>query len=121
MTTELRPPYAGTWQVPDHTPMAWGARWIITQDGGVDFVWDRQGATPEGHEGWTTLQAWLDGGALRAAREELRKLLVDYKLSTREDREVILFADGTGVIRGNPRASAGYCYVVGYLTGEAGK
>jgi hypothetical protein len=115
MSNTLRPPYAGSWEVPDGVTYAWGARLIITQDGSTDLLWDRQGATDSTPEAWHVLGDWLDGGAIKRAREVLSRMLRDYALSTREDRDVTLVDDGTGTIRGNPRASAGYCYVVGYL------
>jgi hypothetical protein len=112
-------PYGGTWEVPDGVTAAWGARLIITQDGMTDLLWDRQGATAEiSPEAWTPLNTWLDAGAVKKARERLSTLLRNYDLSTREDRDVILVENGVGVIRGNPRASAGYCYIIGYLLPE---
>lgn len=90
---------------------AWGARLIITQDGYVDFVPDRQDmiGTPEEKK---VLLEWLNGTVKKQPEEHLAELLRSYQLSTRESKEVILYEDERGIVLGNPNASAGYFYVV---------
>ena len=117
MTHSISVPYSGTWEVPDSVTFAWGARLIITQQGDTDLLWDRQGATAEvAPAAWTSLSNWLDGGAIKHARSALSQMLAEYRLSTRETREVVLYGDDKGIIMGNPRSSAGYCYILAYLT-----
>lgn len=94
-------------EIPEHITVAWGARWIYPDD----QVWDRQDfkgiETPEGQQ----LKAWLDNGAIRKAMDKARRRPV----SASEDHTVVLFEDKDGIIKGNPQASYGYMYVVGYL------
>jgi len=90
---------------------AWGARWIICQDGLVDFVPDRQDmiGTPDEKK---LLLAWLNDRVKRQPEDRLSLMLKSYQLSTRETREVVLYEDEWGLALGNPNASAGYFYVV---------
>jgi len=90
---------------------AWGARWIIRQDGDVDFVPDRQdmiGSPEEKQE----LLAWLNDTVKNKPNDVLSEMLRDYRLSTRETREIVLYEDDRGIVLGNPNSSAGYFYVV---------
>lgn len=92
---------------------AWGARWIVTQDGGVDFVWDRQDNF--GDKGRIDkLLAWLNERALNGARTSASQMLVARALNTREARPAVLYQDREGAIVGNTNASAGYLYVAAY-------
>ena len=90
---------------------AWGARWIITQQGHVDFVPDRQDmiGTPEQKQ---ELLTWLNDVVKRHPEDRLTGLLASYELSTRETKEVVLYEDERGIVLGNPNSSAGYFYVV---------
>lgn len=90
---------------------AWGARLIITQQGLVDFVPDRQDmiGTPDEKQ---ELLAWLNDTVKKQPEEALSKLLKDYQLSTRESKEVVLYEDERGIVLGNPNSSAGYFYIV---------
>jgi len=90
---------------------AWGARWIITQQGEVDFVHDRQDmiGSPEEKQ---ILLAWLNGDVKKQPEEALSALLRSSELSTRERLEVVLYEDAQGIVLGNPNASAGYFYVI---------
>lgn len=95
---------------------AWGARWIITQQGEVDQVPNRQDmiGTPEEKQ---ELLTWLNETVKRQPEEALRELLRSYSLSTRESKEVILYEDECGIVFGNPNASAGYFYVIAKFRG----
>ena len=96
---------------------AWGARWIVTQQGHVDFVPDRQdmiGSPEEKQE----LHAWLNDTVKNHPNDVLSELLASYQLSTRESKEVVLYEDDDGIVLGNPNASAGYFYVVARVQGR---
>lgn len=91
--------------------VAWGARLIIRQDGYVDFVPDRQDmiGTPERKQ---ELLAWLNKYVKKHPEEELSAMLRNNELSTRENKEVVLYDDGKLIVLGNPNASGGYFYMV---------
>lgn len=110
---------------PTDTPAAWGARWIITQDGMIDQVWDRCDAVGR-REDKDRLFHRLGNephshrlGEL--ARHRLTVLLRNGDLSTRSDEVVTLVGpeDSSDVrVIGSPNASAGYFYVTAYLVPE---
>ena len=58
---------------------AWGARWIVTQDGGVDQLYDRQSAFGD-QDRVEKLFQWLDSGANKRAREIASRMLSEYKI-----------------------------------------
>jgi hypothetical protein len=100
-------------EVPTNAPAAWGARWIFPNE----MLHDRQGfngwGTPEGEK----LKKWLDGGAIKAAREEAKRLSTapyPQGLTNSMNKVVVLFEDDYGTIKGNPNASFGYLYVCAY-------
>lgn len=117
MTTNTAPvpPWGLAHVVPDNALAAWGARLIVTQDGGVDFLWDRQGSDEGEHS--RDLLNMLDK---RLNVIELRKiigdLLVSYDMQTRQAEDFILYLDDRLVIHANTNASAGYCYVTAWMT-----
>jgi hypothetical protein len=94
---------------------AWGARWIITQQGSVDQVPNRQDMIGTPEEKAALLQ-WLNEEVKRQPEEALTELLRSYQLSTRESKEVVLYEDDRGIVLGNPNSSAGYFYVVARFT-----
>ena len=96
------------------TKAAWGARLIVTQDGHVDLVPDRQDVAgdPELVE---RTKAWLDDGALPTTLANIADGLRCGNIKTREERGHWLYEDGRGIALGNTHASAGYLYVVGWL------
>lgn len=100
--------------VPDGALAAWGARWIVTQDGTVDMVPDRQSCVGESKE-QDELVLWLNGGALQQAKWQAEWQLGTGELSTRERKRVELFRDAVGLVVGDPQASAGYLYVAAWL------
>lgn len=97
---------------------AWGARWIIHQDGDVDFVPDRQDCIGSA-AAKAELLSWLNGTVKNQPNDVLRELLQNHQLSTRETKEVVLYEDERGIVLGNPNASAGYFYVVARFKAEA--
>lgn len=100
--------------LPDGVTAAWGARLIVQQDGYTDLLWNRQGNHGDG-DALDALHAWLNGGALKAAREKASALLVAYEMRTREAAEFVLYEDDRGRIVGNTNASAGYLYIAAWL------
>jgi hypothetical protein len=92
---------------------AWGARWIVTQDGGVDQVFDRQDGFGD-KDRFMALLDWLNGGAGKAARDNASRMLADRVISTRQSWPVVLYQDREGAVIGNTHGSAGYMYVAAY-------
>jgi hypothetical protein len=89
---------------------AWGARWIIDQQGWVDEVWDRTdaiGPDDRRHE----LLAYLGDQVGRAPHEAVAELLRSGRLRWSAETPVTLYEDDVVTVRGNPRRSFGYLYV----------
>jgi hypothetical protein len=119
--------------LPTGVAAAWGARLIATQDGGLDFLGNRQSFYdgPDGDQSkgdavgqWingTTEETTnaLDGAPFKIALETARDLLKSGRMSTREAQEFRLYEDETGVIVANTNASAGYLYVAAWLKADA--
>jgi hypothetical protein len=101
----------GLRNIPADVTTAWGARWIWPND----MVHNRQDLQGPDKD---KLIAWLNGGAIAAARVAAPSL-IQIGLSPREDREVVLYEDERGVIKANPQGSHGYLYVAAWLKGEA--
>jgi hypothetical protein len=108
---DLWPSFGAHALQPNGLRAVYGARWIVTQDGHVDVLWDRQGV--EGEAG--ALIDWLNDDAFTKACDTARRFLKEHRLRTRERSPVILFQDRTGVIVADTNASAGYLYVTGWL------
>ena len=103
--------------VPEGAKAAWGARFIVTQDGHVDLPPDRQGFSGDEEARASLMQRMNDdiplGGLMALIAEDLRS----GRLNTRSDDEVVL--DGTNpglMVVGNTKASAGYLYVAIFET-----
>lgn len=94
---------------------AWGARLIVTEGGVVDLVGDRQDLAGD----YQPLMAWLNGGAIKAAREALRERLIRGEVHTREAAAVIVFEDEQGMVVGNTNGSGGYFYAAAWLFNDA--
>jgi hypothetical protein len=102
--------------IPDTATAAWGARFIIYADGGVDFVPNRTDVV-----GTTTRKAALlamlnDKLPKRALIDIISAKIKAYEISTREPNEVVLFDDGELKVVGNSNGSHGYFYVVAFAT-----
>ena len=119
-TSELRPAFGAHRLQPDGLRAVYGGRWIVSQDGYVDIVPDRQ--VVEGPNKGELID-WLNGtdgsgreyGSLHSARLAAGRLLNDYVLKTRERSPVILYQDERGTIVADTNASGGYLYVTGWL------
>jgi hypothetical protein len=97
--------------LPEEVTCAWGARWIWP----ADLVWDRTdifGSEAERDD----LVAWLNGGALPAARAEARRQADRFELKSDAQHTVTLFEDERGIVLASPQASYGYLYVAAWLT-----
>lgn len=106
-------PYGVDNIVPTTAEAAWGARLIVTQDGSVDFLNDRQGCAGENRPGLlAVLNAEMPMGRLRAA---IGDLLRSGKMLTREARDIVIHQSNELEIHANTNASAGYCYVTAWL------
>jgi hypothetical protein len=107
--------------VPDDVEIAWGARLIFPDD----LVVNRQGFLGRDLPGADDLVSWLNGegcgltgrgnGAIKQALNRARELAASGELRQDEARQIVLYEDGRGVIRGNPNGSFGYLYICGYL------
>jgi len=106
-------PYGLDAIVPNAAETAWGARLIVTQDGSVDFVQDRQGCAGENRPALlSALNAEMPMGRLRAA---IGDLLRSGEMQTREARDFVLHQSNELEIHANTNASAGYCYVTAWF------
>lgn len=100
---------------------AWGCRLIVRQDGDVDFVPDRQSGAvldPDNADHQRLLDAtmeWVRTGAADGAFKNISKCLREGVMQTRERQGVWVFEDEHGIVLANTNASAGYCYVVGWI------
>ena len=103
--------------VPTDAVAAWGARWIVTQDGYIDQVPDRMstaGPKPQVDK----LLGHLNTVVLMQPRKKLAELLRSGEVHTRRAFEVELYRDDKVTVVGNTNASAGYFYVTAYTTKE---
>jgi hypothetical protein len=102
---------------------AWGARWIVTQNGGVDMLHDRQDAEGDPDLLRRTLD-WLNSPlpstyeektVLRRAQAVASEGLRNMVINTREAGGVVLHQDDKGAVIANTNASHGYLYVAAFL------
>lgn len=100
--------------VPDAARAAWGARMIVTQDGGCDLVWDRTDCVGEQADKDRLLDALNEVFPMPMMRRVISSKLVSREFNTREAGEVVILdctvaEHGYGVkIVGDTNASAGY-------------
>lgn len=106
--------------LPENVTCAWGARWIITQSGDVDQVYNRQDSIGSPDDKQKLFEA-LDGNVGSLPKDMLSQLLRTYRVSTSDDKEVLLYDDGEVIVKGSPQRSHGYFYVCAYFEpkGEA--
>jgi hypothetical protein len=95
---------------PEGVETAWGARWIIDQEGHVDEVWDRTDAIGPDDRRRERL-AYLNDHVGRAAQEAAAELLRSGRLRWSEETTVTLYEDDVVTVVANPRRSFGYLYV----------
>lgn len=112
MTAQLRFGYNDG--IPQGTETAWGARLIVTQQGNVDFVYDRQDAVGDDRQ---RLLEYLRDSVGDKSWDKIKELLASYEMRTRAAKEFTVYQDDTVTMKANTLASAGYCYVVAYFNG----
>lgn len=101
--------------LPPGCTVAWGCRAIVTQDGAVDMLPDRQSLMGSDADK-ARLTAHLNEVGMAPWKNAAARLLQLGEMRTREASEHILFDDGTVRIVGNTLASHGYLYVAAYFT-----
>jgi hypothetical protein len=118
MTDTLTLPYGLSEAVPADAKAAWGARFIVTQDGHVDLPHDRQGFTGDENDRLYLMGRMEAEIPMNGLRELIKDLLIQGRLNTRVDREVVL-DDANGIrVVANTKASAGYLYVAAFEVPE---
>lgn len=130
MTTTVKPAWGLAHVVPEDAIAAWGARLIVTQDGDVDILWDRQGSDGGPHS-QALFQALEERYPVLDLKEQISELLrgdfyrtevpgvyLWMQMSTREAEDFILHLDDRLVVHANTNSSAGYCYVTAWLYPE---
>jgi hypothetical protein len=96
--------------VPHEVTCAWGAR-LIWPD---DLVYNRQDMIGSDDDR-KALAEWLNGGALKYALTEARRMADAHEVATGDDQMFTLLDCSHGTIVGNPQASYGYLYVAAWL------
>lgn len=103
--------------IPADALAAWGARLIVNIDGTVDLLPDRQGfAEGSVPAAKRRLSEHLNNRVGRRPIGAISSMLRDGEIDTRSDDEHVVFDDGTVRIVGSAQSSAGYFYVVAYLS-----
>ncbi len=103
--------------LPAGRTVAWVARLIVTQDGQVDFVHDRQD-TIGPQEPRRRLLDYLNGNDIPIERR-IADMLRRGVMRTSVAQKFTVYTDGVIVIKANTNASHGYCYVVAYFAQAA--
>jgi hypothetical protein len=115
MTNTLTLPYGLSEAVPENADVAWGARFIVTQDGHVDLPPDRQG-TAGGGDRTALLDAMQGVMPFGRLRQEIADRLCSGEINTREQAQHVLADDDGILIVADTKASAGYLYVAAFHT-----
>ena len=100
--------------VPDGVA-AWGARFIVTQDGHVDLPWDRHDLfVPDGEDRQAFLD-WLQATLpMSTLRQVISSKLKSREIGTREAQVHTLFNDNNLMVQADTNASAGYLYLAAW-------
>lgn len=118
MTNTLTLPFGLSEAIPADADVAWGARFIISQDGWVDLPPDRQGCAGDGNR-----SDLLDRLAHVCPPKELfaliRDRLLDGTINTTSMLDTVLVDDLGVKIVANPKGSGGYLYVAAFRTDAA--
>lgn len=101
-----------THAVPEDTKAAWGARLLLTRDGG-DLLGDRQ-------DGWSVDEASAKLlhdrlNLIRPWQQPLGLLVSTGTVRSTEANEVVVFEDDLIKVVGNSNGSHGYFYIAGWL------
>lgn len=101
--------------LPEGTECAWGARFIVTQDGHVDLPHDRQDViSPNPDVKRAFLDDLMAALTMNTLTERIREFLLDGTINTRKAGRVVLHDDGDFWVVGDTNASAGYLYVAAW-------
>lgn len=98
--------------IPAGTQTAWGARLIVSQDGYVDFVPDRQDSF--GPDPQVVFNLLIAHYPFKQMCDDIRAMLEDGRMHTRVAQDFTLFANDEIEVHANTNASAGYCYVAAF-------
>lgn len=95
--------------IPESAKVAWGCRFIMERDGGLDFVWDRQSGVGE------NLQAFLDKlnelHIVNAIRHNWKRYYDAQRGYIPQNEDVITVFEGHGLKAvASTNASFGYVY-----------
>lgn len=105
--------------LPDTAVAAWGARLIVTQDGGVDFLADRTDAVGEDAQRHDLFDMLDKRYPIKQLRADVGDRLRSGEIHTRVAEEIELYDDTDLHVVGNSNASAGYFYVTAYRKGAS--
>lgn len=99
--------------LPADVTTAWGCRAVVQQCR-VDYPVDRE----SGFGDWEPLVEYVLFERHGLCLAEAERLFVSGELTTKEDREVVLFDDDRAVVKANPLRSHGYLYVCAYFKAQ---
>jgi len=107
-------PFGLSEAVPEGVKAAWGARFIVTQDGHVDLPPDRQGFSGDQADRDDLLNDMIAVCPLSNLKERIRGMLTTGIVDTRVAGQVLIYTDEHIRIVGDSKASAGYFYVAAF-------
>lgn len=99
--------------LPADVATAWGCRAVV-QQGQVDYPVDRE----SGFGDWKSLVEYVLFERHGSCLVEAERLFVSGELTTKEDREVVLFDDDRAVVKANPQRSHGFLYICAYFKAQ---
>jgi hypothetical protein len=103
--------------LPEGTEHAWGARFIVSQDGHVDLPHDRQDViSPDPDAKRVFLEDLMAAVTMNDLMDRIKSYLEIGVIHTREAGRHILWDEDGITIIGDTNASAGYLYVVAFRT-----
>lgn len=97
--------------IPADVSAVWGARLIVSQDGMVDLVHDRQSFAGDEKVG----DVLCDKLNRSSWRSNLAEMLRNYAVRTDQAEDVTVYEDDSILVRGNTNGSCGYFYVAAWL------
>lgn len=102
------------YEIPEGTEVAWGARLIVTQNGGVDLPPGRSSMIGSSEQVASFAVALTNLLPANMLMKVISSKLRSGEINTREGREVVIIEDEGIRIVGSSRGSAGYFYVSAY-------
>jgi len=119
MTDTLTLPFGLSEAVPADAKVAWGARLIITANGHVDFLADRQGCAGDESLRDDLLNRLQAIAPLNELIAKIREHLLDRSIDTRRSEQIVLVDDCGLKVVADSKASAGYLYLAAFRTDAA--